>query len=195
MIGNDIIDLNIAKKESNWKRKGYLNKVFSKDEICFVLNQPNPELLVWLLWSMKESAYKIIHRETLIRKYEPWKLEGVVLSKHRTLFLGKIKFEKKTFLTKTIISGNILHTIAVAEGRSFDNLRIYENHLLKDKTNFLQSCLPENEYFNKDENGIPFILNTVYGIKKTASLSHHGSAIALLVQETSLPTNPLTSFP
>ena len=32
MIGNDIIDLDVAKTESNWKRKGFLDKIFTANE-------------------------------------------------------------------------------------------------------------------------------------------------------------------
>ena len=32
MIGNDIIDLALAKKENNWQRKGFLDKLFTPKE-------------------------------------------------------------------------------------------------------------------------------------------------------------------
>ena len=32
MIGNDVVDLRRALVESNWKRKGFLTKVFSDSE-------------------------------------------------------------------------------------------------------------------------------------------------------------------
>jgi hypothetical protein len=32
MIGNDVVDLALAQKESNWKRKGFLNKLFTSVE-------------------------------------------------------------------------------------------------------------------------------------------------------------------
>ena len=35
MIGNDIVDLDLARKESNWKRKGFLDKIFSLQEQQF----------------------------------------------------------------------------------------------------------------------------------------------------------------
>ncbi|MBK8633253.1 MAG: 4-phosphopantetheinyl transferase family protein [Saprospiraceae bacterium] len=62
MIGNDVIDISATRQESNWKRKGFLQKLFTEKEIQFILEGDDPEFLVWLLWSAKESAYKIIHR-------------------------------------------------------------------------------------------------------------------------------------
>ena len=36
MIGNDIVDLALAQKESNWKRKGFLDKIFTLQEQLFI---------------------------------------------------------------------------------------------------------------------------------------------------------------
>ena len=58
MVGNDIDDLNLASKESNWQRKGFLEKQFTKKEQREILAAENPFLKVWLFWSMKEAAYK-----------------------------------------------------------------------------------------------------------------------------------------
>jgi len=57
MIGNDIVDLELALKESNWKRKGFLNKIFTNEEQLLISSAINPEIMVWNLWSRKEAAY------------------------------------------------------------------------------------------------------------------------------------------
>ena len=46
MIGNDIVDLALAKKESNWKRKGYLDKIFTVSEQLLLQKSTNQELAV-----------------------------------------------------------------------------------------------------------------------------------------------------
>ena len=38
-IGNDIVDLNLAKTESNWQRKGFLEKQFTQKEQEEILTQ------------------------------------------------------------------------------------------------------------------------------------------------------------
>ena len=58
MIGNDVIDLTLANQESNWKRKGFLQKLFSASEQQRILKSANPSQMVWILWSIKESVYK-----------------------------------------------------------------------------------------------------------------------------------------
>ena len=46
MIGNDIIDLKLAKKESNYWRPGFLEKQFSSNEQTLIKSTSNTFLLV-----------------------------------------------------------------------------------------------------------------------------------------------------
>lgn len=59
MTGNDIVDIKQAAAESNWKRKGFLEKIFTPHEQEYIGQSALPEEMVWKLWSMKESAYNI----------------------------------------------------------------------------------------------------------------------------------------
>mgnify|MGYP003583470498 CR=1 FL=1 len=43
MIGNDIVDLVLAKKESNWKRNRFLDKIFTIKEQVLIVDAENPE--------------------------------------------------------------------------------------------------------------------------------------------------------
>ena len=75
MIGNDVIDLSLAKTQSNWQRKGFLEKLFSNDEQQLILEASNSFEMVWRLWSMKEAAYKIYTQHHEIRFFAPKKFE------------------------------------------------------------------------------------------------------------------------
>jgi hypothetical protein len=55
VIGNDIVDLALARKESNWKRMDF-RKNFHCQEQLLISNAENPEIMVWNLWG-KEAAY------------------------------------------------------------------------------------------------------------------------------------------
>lgn len=74
MIGNDLVDLKLAAKQSNWQRKGFLDKLFTPKEQGCILNSSNPFETVWLLWSMKESAYKAYLQTHNERFFAPKKL-------------------------------------------------------------------------------------------------------------------------
>lgn len=86
MIGNDLVDLKLAAKQSNWQRKGFLDKLFTPIEQGYILNSDNPFETVWLLWSMKESAYKVYLQMHNDRFFAPKKLMCHLISKKKEPF-------------------------------------------------------------------------------------------------------------
>ena len=88
MIGNDVIDIIQSRYESNWQRKGFLQKIFTTDEQLLINKALNTEIIVWVLWSMKEAAYKIYNRQTKTRAYIPQKLVCSLNSQNGKYILG-----------------------------------------------------------------------------------------------------------
>lgn len=151
MIGNDIVDLALAKKECNWKRKGYLDKIFTVSEQLLIQKSTNQELAIWNLWSRKEAVYKIILQKGGIRGYYPIKIECLDLN----LDNGIVQFGNQIFYTKTIATEEWIYSLAVEYEKDFENIKAFENsHLL----------------FKVD--GIPFI--SINNEVKNASKTHHG---------------------
>ncbi|WP_433763904.1 4'-phosphopantetheinyl transferase family protein [Flavobacterium ginsenosidimutans] len=156
MIGNDVIDLAQSRKESNWKRKGFVEKLFTVDEQRLIKNYDEPEVMVWLLWSMKEAAYKIYNRQNKIREFSPKKLVCFIDFLDINNSSGKVVCNKNIYHTKTILSLESIHTIAVTD---FENI----NNIIE----------VENKEIVKDENGIPY-LKISSNMLQDISISHHG---------------------
>ena len=156
MIGNDVIDLLQSRQESNWQRKGFVEKLFTTEEQLLIKQDSDPEIMIWLFWSMKEAAYKIYNRQTKRREYIPKKLICKIISNNNSCIKGQVSCEKNVYHTKTTISNDCINTIAVS---SFNDL----NKVIEiEKTEIL-----------KDQYGIPYLNNLSYGIKDV-SISHHG---------------------
>lgn len=156
MIGNDIVDLALAQKESNWKRIGFLNKIFTKQEQKKILASENKEVTIWNLWSRKEATYKIYNRETGIRAYIPLQIDCFDLEIVNEIILGKVICNNFIYYTKTEITSDFIHTIAVSNIELFDAIYFLDNSTLVKK--------------NK---GIPYIINNK-STKNPVSISHHG---------------------
>lgn len=152
MIGNDIVDLAEAKKESNWKRKGYLDKILTVSEQLLIQKSTNQELALWNLWSRKEAVYKIILQKGGKRGYYPRKIECLDLN----LENGMVEFENQIFYTITIVKNESVYSIAVQNLNDFQNIKTLEN------SNFLYKI-----------DGIPFI--SINNEVKNASKTHHGN--------------------
>jgi phosphopantetheinyl transferase (holo-ACP synthase) len=157
MIGNDVVDLLQSRQESNWRRKGFLEKLFTTEEQLLIKNHLNSEIMVWLLWSMKEAAYKIYHRQTKIRAYIPKNLICTTISFPDTNIIhGNVNCYKNRYYTKTYLDNDYIHTIAVNTMVDFNNvIEIENNNILK------------------DEYGIPY-LQMLPNKFQDVSISHHG---------------------
>jgi phosphopantetheinyl transferase len=153
MIGNDIVDLVLAQKESNWRREGFLRKIFTSHEQKLILNSDNPEILVWNLWSRKEAAYKIYNRQTGIRGYFPLKIACNFDDEN----WGTIDCLGTVYYTQTKIECNLIYTIAVTKKEDF---------------NRIETVKPTAVIYK--EMGIPFILDEDSKLKKPISITHHG---------------------
>lgn len=151
MIGNDIVDLLQANKDSNWKRKGYLDKIFTEEEQFLISSDMYPSLMVWLLWSMKEAAYKINSRETKLRTFAPIKLRCNNLIIRKGKVTGNVLYEEEVYFTSSVFNDDYVHTIAARAEKDLQlaNVKITEH-----------TC---------DE----------YRSSNPASVSHHGRYLAL----------------
>ncbi|MDR6844188.1 4'-phosphopantetheinyl transferase superfamily protein [Flavobacterium granuli] len=153
MIGNDIVDIELAQKESNWRRKGFLDKIFSQKEQCLILNDTNSELMLWNLWSRKEASYKIYNRITGVRGYFPSRLQCHYVDENS----GTVSIDSFVFHTQTLITDSYIYSVAVSEISIFNKIKSLES---------LKSI--------EKENGIPYILNTGSNVICPVSITHHG---------------------
>jgi len=153
MIGNDIVDLALAKEESDWQRTGFLDKIFTKKEQMLIKNAESSQDMVWNLWTRKEAAYKIYNRETGFRGFNPLKLVCCYEDQSK----GTVSCEDFLYYTQTLISKEFIYTIAVLEKEHFKCIK---------KINIATKIIKIN--------GIPSILDDQALIIKPVSISHHG---------------------
>ena len=111
MIGNDIVDLIQAKRESNWRRRGFLAKIFTPHEQGLIHQAINPDQLVWLLWSMKESVYKLAIRSTGNRVFAPTKMACSIAELTGTTATGTVDYDERHW-TQSLLTPDYISTIA-----------------------------------------------------------------------------------
>ncbi|KGO94723.1 4'-phosphopantetheinyl transferase family protein [Flavobacterium subsaxonicum] len=157
MIGNDVVDIIQSRKESNWQRRGFLDKLFTISEQQLINHHPDPETMVWLLWSMKESAYKIYNRQTGIRAFIPLQLECCKISQNDKGFTGEVHCKRFIFYTESEILEDIIHTKALCSKGLFNKITEVKNAAVV-----------------KDISGFPYIYGHQNKTLEPVSVSHHG---------------------
>ena len=152
MIGNDIVDLTQAAQDSNWKRQGYLDKLFTTEEQFLISSNIQPDSMVWLLWTMKESAYKINSRQNKLREFAPVKLICNNLIIHDNMATGNVTYNDQLYFTRSTIEENYIHTIAARTLEELNSIRI--------------NIMETNDHQIR--------------INNPSSVSHHGNYLALV---------------
>jgi phosphopantetheinyl transferase (holo-ACP synthase) len=183
MIGNDIVDLKLASKESNWQRNGFLNKVFTKEEQGIILISNNPFRTVWLLWTMKESAYKIYVQQTSKRFFNPKKMSCDLINHNN----GFVQINNIKYQTKSQITDHFIHTVAVINTtKNTDDFcfEVKNNSYLEQHNNCykrVKLVTSKRYHYNfeeiqikKNNLGVPKIYHQHKKLSDFLSISHHG---------------------
>ena len=179
MIGNDVVDLKKARTQSNWQRNGFLNKVFTKKEQQVIKNAKDSFTTVWLLWSMKESAYKIYSRQHNVRFFAPKKFECDINNSQHV-----VKFNNTVYFTKSSITINTIYTVATLNINEFvasDFFKLKnDTYAFQNNTSYERLKYEISNQLNipiakikieKDSNGIPHVNHEKIN---SISISHHG---------------------
>lgn len=178
MLGNDVVDLELAKRQCNWRRQGYLPKLFSLAEQGMIKDATNSDQAVWLMWSMKEAVYKILNRKNGQRSYQPiafncsFELDINAAS-------GIVRYEDNIFLTSTTINEAFVHTIALANNCCFSEIQVIKQHF---QPNYLQVFNANNTLLvlRKNIDLLPEIVDMQSGFIHPASVSHHGKWVFIV---------------
>jgi phosphopantetheinyl transferase (holo-ACP synthase) len=180
MIGNDIVDLSLAETDSNWQRKGFLEKQFTPKEQEEIWNAANPFLKVWLFWSLKEAAYKCYTQKVEKRFFAPQKFECILTKEDE----GIVMFETHRFYTSTRFSKFYIHTLA--QERPFEEphiTRVFSQIGSPKRIHIaIKNCLQEQTGISaaaiekkKTTVGAPLFFHQEKLLTKSCSISHHGN--------------------
>ncbi len=181
MIGNDIVDLKLVLLEDKASNLRWLKKVFVEKEIELIQNSESPNITLWRLWSMKESAYKVAVKKTGIRAFNPKRFETEILGPCQ----GRVSSIYGIFQTTYSITEDYIHSIA---SDSFDNHAVsgQKKSDIKDLSAGVRIGLVEHFQNNKPQfidlnivmnEEIPFLYSGADQLPFDISLSHHGDFV------------------
>lgn len=188
MIGNDIIDLKLTLGKNTWKREGFLNKLFSQEEQDLILRSNDPELIVWLLWAMKESVYKAHQRRfELPRKFNPKAFKCEITGDKITSVTGKVSIEKYSYLTKASISHKYIYCFATIDNSTNFVQKIYLKPTdlklqLINEVSRLENLPKQKISINKSADYIPFLNFGNQKLFCNFSMAHHGHFSAFILE-------------
>lgn len=179
MIGNDVIDLRLARAERKSENFRYLEKICCACEIQQIQDSRDPELMLWTFWAMKESAYKAHQRfRSFSRKLNP-----IAFKCFLDIDTSKVKIEDCIYQIDLAITSEYIHS---STGLSQIVWKVYRNEkkpyttLLRSFLNGLHGEISHIE-IKKGATGIPVYSIDVSLRDKPISISHHGAFTAFVI--------------
>lgn len=183
MIGNDLVDVQIAFSEKKSENLRFIEKVFTLQEQKLISQSEDKETTLWLLWSMKEAAYKAHQRVTRHEtKFNPKDYKCRLLNFSN---LAEVKVSSSFYFINYSCTDRYIHSIATESSAVTVFEKIYYKKqeaklsFIKDYSN-KNGLAPGNVSIEKDALGIPSIVNEKTRNKVPVSLSHHGNFSAYI---------------
>lgn len=199
MIGNDIVDLGLARQESNWRRPRYLAKIFTPEEQQLIADAHRPTTMVWLLWSCKEAAYKRWASEHQQRSFFPNKIEVQGFQQvqetdlHHTAadgesshlpYTSSVQIMGHCYTVHTSLKGDLIHSWTLPKEKKLLLRKVdaLPCATLSEATRslvykHLEQCFqwsPADLSIQKNEQGRPFVYYQNKQCPLSLSLAHHG---------------------
>ena len=183
MIGNAVIDLEYARTSNNWKRQGYLQKIFSSKEQELIFDATDPHQLVWKMWSMKESVYKASLAASGLRQFNPKAFKCSIDSDEA----GHVSFGGKIYTTVSAVKDKHIHTYAypkeLNDGLFMKMLKLDDLQSASQEVyaSLIASVCKRRKWKIKDLEvrknalGIPQLHRKNLRISTIISMSHHGN--------------------
>ncbi len=168
MIGNDIIDLQLARTQSNWQRPGFLEKQFTEREIQFIQDSEHPFQSVWRLWSMKEAVYKVVVQQFEKRFFAPKKLECTVFSDSK----GEVVFEGESFQVRTESTAEYIYSVTGDSSFRWLNVQSEQSFFKEVERSIGHSSTQLN--IKKNKLGIPKLFSDEEQVSNSFTKTHHG---------------------
>lgn len=174
-IGNDIVDLKLAKTQSNWQRPGFLEKQFTQKEQEDILNSKKPFEQVWLFWSMKEAAYKCHVQQFKKRFYAPKKFVCKTTSNQS----GIVNLDNNMYHVKYTLSDKYVYSVAkeINHTKMISELFFVDNIMNATKIidKKIQAFFSPEIQIKKNPLGIPFMYQNEKIMPISLSKTHHGN--------------------
>ena len=180
MIGNDIVDLRQAAKDSNWKRPRFLDKIFTSKEQLIISTSESKEQTVWLLWSMKEAAYKAYVRETKHRFFNPKRMQYQSGSNNQST----VCIDEKLYDVKSVITSDYVHSLATKAEAKHLEVHLFKIPVVSQSETVKAKIIHQLSSSKGIDSGAMEIKKTALGVPnaffkdeqilQALSISHHG---------------------
>lgn len=179
MLGNDVVDLNLAAVQSNWQRKGFIDKICSADELALIGAAHDPYSFFWRLWTMKEACYKLINRRNGIRLLNPRSYVCSGFHYGQGTHWAEVRYDGCSYPVLSSRTSGYIHSIALSSKKLISSLVLQQLTYTPD---YLEVFNRGSGHYQlrKSAAGLPNMVHKYSQLSRPASISHHGKWLMIV---------------
>ncbi len=182
MVGNDIIDVKKVRQEIRYKDPRFIDKLFTTAEQFYIKQSRDSILMLWRLWSIKESAYKLFIQNGGGRFFNPKKISCVLDGNHSIASINTFKCKVTTRISSDYIfshtvtnSNNVISKQVHIESTNQREQSKELYFLLKKEISERLKANMSDISLKKNTIGVPLLYLNKTQLNCSVSLSHHGN--------------------
>lgn len=202
--GNDIVALNLVDKQRTLLPTFYSKFITPAELLLHKGSAISFENFVWLLWSVKESAYKYLKREAEDLVFSPSKLiiQNLSVSVETdfkylntdqpvdVFYDGIVSTGSSAIKFKSAINAQFIATV-INEGDICWGLQSVPHDDYHTQSNAVRLLalaklndliLADDLWIDKHPSGYPFIVNGTHQLRTPISFAHHGCYVSYVFQ-------------
>lgn len=191
-VGNDIVDLTAPQNIGVENNKRYISRIIADKElglIPFITDQ-----YIWLLWSIKETFYKVLAKQGHANQFYPKKIIVKSLNRIGENYYATVSWNDITINTVSHITYNYIHTTSHQPENVLTN-KVFESNpeqVSHDLRQYLKNDLaldlqiPQQQIIiEKDRKNIPkiSILNTSLMVDVSFSHDYNFGAYSYFIHQ------------
>mgnify|MGYP001201231642 CR=1 FL=1 len=195
MIGNDIVSLDVVRKAPKSGSARFLGKVLHASEYALLARHPDRECALWMLWALKESAYKLAFRQSGRRFFGPKQFvcTGLEADPATGAFGAQVRTSGAVYPASGYAGPAFIHALAAVSAAVLDATQWGVFELARQEPAYqslavrtvacaaMGHILPEKQAFHISAPGAlpyPIVSGPDGGAGPALSLSHHGCLAA-----------------
>ena len=182
MVGNDIIDVRKAREEFRQKHPRFIGKLFTAAEQSYIEESSDRILMLWRLWSIKESAYKLFIQQGGQRFFNPQKIKCVVDGNDSLASIDAFSCKVTSKITSDYIFSYTPtpNDSVISKQIQMESINRLEQSkalcfLLREEVSKHLNLSADEVSIKKNTKGVPLLYVNNTRLNYSMSLSHHGN--------------------
>lgn len=128
LIGNDVVDLSLPETQEKDRLSRFAKRVCTREEQTLLAGTDRPHLMLWALWSAKETAYKIAKKHRSETIFSPIRFivepASLPLFSGESVAIGNVRYQGTEIQVRWHSAEEYIHCVGIWADRSLNEVLV-----------------------------------------------------------------------